>query len=429
MGNTYDMQQQSQYETQIAKAMSYGFDGFALNVGADEWGPNRLALMFAAAKNYPAFKLYINLDMAVLAGQDHTYLYPFILNYKSDSSYYLVGGKQFVGTFAGENYNGNQADPPKYWAYFKSYLASQGSNIYFVPAFTGYGFQAMGWDALDGALSWNAWTKDTAEDNNYLMARDSATNGNKAAVKTGDYRLTTAGNPGTQADYSGKTYMAGIGPLLFTHYDSKNFMFSNDDLYTVRWENLLTENPDFIQVISWNDYGESHYLDDQSGAKYVENGVSASQWIGPNYDHTTLGPLHQYYISAYKNGVRPAITTNRVFMWYRPHSFNAVASNDPNKPTCGQYTRTLCPADNVYVTVLFNGAYSATAVVTSGGASTTQVLQPGINTFNVAFSEGNPTIVIKQGTTNVLSQTGTLAISNTIQKYNFNLHIEQYTFQ
>jgi hypothetical protein len=34
----------------------------------------------------------------------------------------------------------------------------------------------------------------------------------------------------------------------------------SSDLWYDRWEEAIWEQPDFIEIISWNDYGESHYI-------------------------------------------------------------------------------------------------------------------------------------------------------------------------
>lgn len=420
IGNTYSMTSVSQYETEIAKAISMGLDGFACNVGSDTWQPNRLSLMYQAALSYPSFVIFVSLDMSVLADEDFAYLYQFITPYTTHSAQYNIDGKQFVSTFSGETYTGGQSDPATAWLYFKNQLAAQGSNIYFLPSFTGFGVTCLGWAALDGAFSWNAWTKSTSEDVYYLQSR----NNPSTYLNT---EIQTSYNTGGTSIYSGKTYMAGIGPLLFTHFNYKNWVYSNDDLYTTRWDNIIAEQPDFVEIISWNDYGESHYIGDIAGSlPYDSNGVSSSSWAySPQFDHTALGSLTQYYITAYKNKAYPAVTQNSLYMWYRPHSINAVATDDPyGEPTCESAT---CPVDNIYLTVLLTS--SATVSVTSGSSVQTFNGVVGRNYFQfVGFSTGTPSVQVTQSGTQKLSESGTMAINNSITTYNYNLHYDFWTF-
>lgn len=420
IGNTYSMTSTSQYQTEISKAISMGIDGFACNVGSDSWQPNRLSLMYQAAEAYPSFVIFVSLDMSVNAGASFSYLYQFITPYTSHPNQYSIDGKQFVSTFAGETYTGGMSDPATAWLYFKNQLAAQGSNIYFLPAFTGFGATCLGWTALDGAFSWNAWTKTTSEDAYYLQSRNNPSTYLNTNIQTGY-------NTGGTATYSGKTYMAGIGPLFYTHFNYKNWVYSNDDLYTTRWDNIIAEQPDFVEIVSWNDYGESHYIGDIVGSlPYDSNGVQSSSWAySPQFDHTALGGLTQYYIAAYKNKAYPTVTSNSIYMWYRPHSINAVATNDPyGQPSCQSAT---CPVDNIYITALLTG--SATVTVTSGSSTQSFNGVAGRNYFQfTGFQTGTPSIKVTQNGSQKLSQSGTMAISNSIVTYNYNLHFDSWTF-
>jgi glucan endo-1,3-alpha-glucosidase len=42
----------------------------------------------------------------------------------------------------------------------------------------------------------------------------------------------------------------------------------DDNLYVNRWKELIAmpAQPDFIQIVSWNDYGESHYIGPMAGS-------------------------------------------------------------------------------------------------------------------------------------------------------------------
>lgn len=64
----------------------------------------------------------------------------------------------------------------------------------------------------------------------------------------------------------GKTYMMGISPWFYTNMPGfrKNWLWRGDDLWFDRWQQLLSmkrENqPEYVQIITWNDWGESHYM-------------------------------------------------------------------------------------------------------------------------------------------------------------------------
>lgn len=96
---------------------------------------------------------------------------------------------------------------------------------------------------------------------------------------------------------------------------------------------------DIVEVISWNDFGESHYVGPIEGSQPM-----SQAWVDGN-DHTgahllvyksaiadlpTLGwlSLTSYYASAFKTGTYPTPSKDQIVMWSRPHPASASASND-----------------------------------------------------------------------------------------------------
>lgn len=57
---------------------------------------------------------------------------------------------------------------------------------------------------------------------------------------------------------------------------SKNWVFPSDLLWFNRWNDLLTLGPQFVEIITWNDYGESHYIGPLSSP---HNDDGASKWV------------------------------------------------------------------------------------------------------------------------------------------------------
>ncbi|KAF5317900.1 hypothetical protein D9758_017796 [Tetrapyrgos nigripes] len=120
---------------------------------------------------------------------------------------------------------------------------------------------------------------------------------------------------------------------------NKNFLYTADQhLYAKRWEALVDttfpnngnddasspSNPfdiDIIQIISWNDYGESHYISPIKGAQPT----GSEAWTG-GMGHAAWLPLTSYYASAFKNGGQyPDILKEdeKLVMWSRTHSAQA----------------------------------------------------------------------------------------------------------
>ena len=111
------------------------------------------------------------------------------------------------------------------------------------------------------------------------------------------------------ADGSKKFYMAAVSPWFFTHFGAplnKNvrtpsplpsasfqrtdpnlglqfIFFADNHLYPTKWENLITDKDvaprvDMVEIVTWNDYGESHYIgplssphNDDGGSKWAND--------------------------------------------------------------------------------------------------------------------------------------------------------------
>ena len=70
----------------------------------------------------------------------------------------------------------------------------------------------------------------------------------------------------TDASYldtlNGKPYMMGVSPWFYTNLPGfrKNWMWKSDTLWLDRWMSVLYLQPEYVEIITWNDYGESHYI-------------------------------------------------------------------------------------------------------------------------------------------------------------------------
>ncbi|ORY77293.1 glucan endo-1,3-alpha-glucosidase agn1 [Protomyces lactucae-debilis] len=388
MGNSYAMNVAS-FRGDINMALGAGIDGFALNVGPDAWMADRVNQMYAAAQGTP-FKLFISLDMAVMADQSISGLTHWITDFAQHPNQYFYQNKQFVSTFAGESVTFGQGSANAGWSNFKNTLAGMGNPIYFVPSFTALGASAaMGMSSNDGAFSWDAWptsnnAMSTASDNAYMSARN------------------------------GKTYMAGVSPWFYTHFSYKNWIYKSDDLFTTRWEQVVAMQPDFLEIITWNDYGESSYIGPLNADFPYDSTLNSRQWC-TGHEHTAWLELSSYYIQAYKNAAYPAITQNKLFWWYRTHSKDATATSDPyGKPTNWDSS-----ADNIFLTVMLTG--SATVTVTSGGSSQTFTGTAGLNKFQYKnFQTGTPSVQIDMGGRTVLNAQGPQPIVSNPTIYNWN---------
>lgn len=93
----------------------------------------------------------------------------------------------------------------------------------------------------------------------------------------------------------------------------------------------MTEvQPDIIEIQTWNDWAESHYLRDlpesfDSGPASAELGKMGNYVKGQS--HSAWRLIANYYIAWYKSGAAPKITEDQVVYWYRRHPKDATCES------------------------------------------------------------------------------------------------------
>ncbi|GAW00959.1 glycoside hydrolase family 71 protein [Lentinula edodes] len=399
VGNTFPYTSQD-WLNDVKLAHSSGIDGFALNMGIDDWQPARVADAYAAAQTSSLdFKMFLSLDIilpcstandaASLRTLVTTYLsHPNQLRYTRGSSEQLP----LVSTFAGESCKFGQASVVDGWrSQFTQHPDLQG-KMTFVPSFFVAPNQMSQFQGVvDGTFNWNGgWPVELTTDSTGSSSNSlSSTLKNLLGVNTttnaiGKFsNLLGTGETSSSSDTasgllsledalsnfigstdsdsqflnasigntSNNVYIAAVSPWFFTHFGknsfNKNFLYLADQhLYSKRWESLIpaqvplgtdsdlnatsiqpsiSEQVDIVEIISWNDYGESHYVGPIEGALPTGSEV----WTD-GMNHTAWLSLTSYYASAFKAGTYPSVSSNeeRVVVWSRTHPASADATSD-----------------------------------------------------------------------------------------------------
>ncbi|KAG6837624.1 hypothetical protein H0H93_006145 [Arthromyces matolae] len=364
IGNTYPYTTQD-WTDDIALASASGIDGFALNMGSDAWQPDRVSDAFnAASQSGPNFKLFLSLDMTSLpcaSASDAQALRALVLQFISHPNYLQINGLPMVSTFAGETCAFGQASPPDGWnTQFVGNPDLQG-KIHFVPSFfVDPSTFATFSHVMDGDFNWNsAWPiqittafvqnlvsglpsfKAAGNALSTVLTQDAVQNALGPLIGSSDpdnqhvKDLSALSSTPARRDTSSKpTYMASVSPWFFTHYGAdsfnKNFIyFSDEHLYAKRWESLIQnrDQVDIVQVLTWNDYGESHYIGPIKGAQPNSQG-----WVD-GLEHTGWLDLTSYYAAAFKTGTFPTIAKDKLVMWSRTHPTLATAPDPVGPPT------------------------------------------------------------------------------------------------
>ncbi|CDO69094.1 Glycoside Hydrolase Family 71 protein [Trametes cinnabarina] len=269
--------------TDISLAASKGIDAFALNVGADSWEPSQVANAYAAAGLYNA-----NRPQPDAVGANGT----------NNSAAALNPFKLFLSFDMGSLPCANASDARLLQTYIKTLNAGWSAavkpanaslpSVWFVPSFFVDPSTFSGLSVIDGAFHWNS------------------------AWPMGNYNVTFAPDLSYINALGNKTYMASVAPWFFTHYGpnsyNKNFIYRGDDwLFAQRWE-MLVQNRTRVplaQVLTWNDFGESHYLGPVAGVQ-----PQSQAWVD-GFDHQPWLDLMQHYVAAYKTGSYPPVAKDR----------------------------------------------------------------------------------------------------------------------
>ncbi|KAI0754767.1 glycoside hydrolase [Daedaleopsis nitida] len=370
------MGSQSQAVKDVQDAKQMGLDAFALNVQqpSADWALNAISWLFAAA-NDNDFKLFFSFDMASI-DQPSTFL-PLFRQYQNNGAYYLHNSRPFVSTFDGGQKSFGSSSPNAGWqSQFKDVLASSGINPFFVPDFDDYGGAAYdanffgNYPVVDGVMGWeSAWPQVSEGITNVSSSKDST------ALSA--------------ARAAGKVYMMPLSSLQFKHIDGGQNWYRRGELnLPLRIQQVLALQPDFVEIITWNDAGESHYI----GNNWPEAiaSVPAIQAYSNGYDHTSWQDVLAPFISAYKRGATTisAVTSFGDFagaFWYRPLLKDGGCSDGLGKPSGWQNAEDLF---NIAVLLPANTNGITMRVISGGSTIATLATKAGLNYASVGIRTG-----------------------------------------
>lgn len=392
-----------QWKSEINIAKSAGIDAFILNTAKDKaTHESTIANAFDAAEQLGnGFKLAFMFDYLALGPWSADDVKDILNRYGPRSAHFKVDGKPLVSTFEGWQ---NDQDWP-------GIRAAVPGGIHFLPDWTSQGPQnladkiAAQPDLVDGAFSWDMWPRganDVSADPDYAW---------KSAIP-------------------GKAYMMGVSPWFYTRLPDfgKAWVWRGDDMWHQRWQQVLQVRPDLVQIVTWNDYGESHYVGPITGAL-----PPGSEEYVNDMPHDKWRDLLPYYIAQYK-GQQPVVDQEKITMWYRLTSSSAgdaggVTGNNcdnglnqfPDGSAC--VDAGLVSQDKVFVTVLIKEASNVaikigdnaatTHTFTAGGAQhTAQAFNGQVGPVVIEVLRGDATAVVATGRPILPTPTGSIVNFN-----------------
>ncbi|MCJ1385421.1 hypothetical protein MMC17_008544 [Xylographa soralifera] len=391
VGNAYGFDTAT-YTQDMTLAAAAGIDGFAMNIAGDPWTEDQLDTAYAAAAPLN-FKLFLSFDHAAndaSFGGSFTAanITAYINRYKAEPAQYLYGAQNqpVASTFEGPSH---AAD----WV-----SVQQLTGCFFIPDWTsmkGASNAQSLFASVNGVLSWDVWP-----------------NGPTGISTSVDTAWKALLGPN-------QVYMMGVSPWFYTNLPYKNWLWRGDNLWHDRWQQVLEVQPDIVEILTWNDYGESHYI----GPLHTENFPPGSEVYAADNPHDAWRDLLPYYIAAYKNGNSSSIpVTEEKIIW--AHKTNPADSgtaagtvgNDPQNPAQTIYSPGQLNLDAINLDVIVQEPSQVTVQIGDNPPSVWQANVAGPNHFLIYWDgqTGTVTYTVSRNGQTVLSTTGATITSDCV---------------
>ena len=189
-----------------------------------------------------------------------------------------------------------------------------------------------------------------------------------------------------------------VSPWFYTNLPGKNWLWRGDDLWHERWQQVIDIKPTLVEILTWNDYGESHYVGPLPPAEIANQSMPAGSWYADYMPHDAWLNDLPYYIAQYKG--QPMPDQSHVTIWYRLNPAGACSADGTlcNTETQGQSTTAPedCDVDAIFFTAFVPSSVTATVHITIGDNQATSVTasSPGIFHSSIPFNGQTGTVNI-----------------------------------
>jgi len=378
------------YTTDLTAAKAAGIDAFALNYGGQNTNydqQNGYLTEFYNAANSVGMKVFISVDTTSTPTLTPQQIANFTGAFAKHPAQLYIKGAPLLSSF--------EQEAPKGWTWDGDVLSKISPKPLFIGCTlsndAGSLFNAGTSPGASGTFTW-LQPKLSADEQSAL---DSATSAAK----------------GTHL------WMASVAPWFFKRFDAnQNWAQAADQSILVdRFNHLLSlpVKPDFIELTTWNDWGESSYF----GPADTANSCPTCHWS--KMDHGGFLKIVKPFITAFKSGAKSvSIPANQeeVFLFYRVQP--AMTNDNTGLPLPSDVSS---EKDKVYAVALLNSPAQIT--VNSGGKTTTTTMQAGASVFGVPATWGVQTISASRNGQAIGSMKTGPEINGTVTKYNGNVLI------
>lgn len=324
---------------EVTQAAAAGIDGFSVDIltpaASENWVSDVPAMLLHAAQMAdPDFKIMLMPDMhgelksltpAQLAAEIAALAV-------SPSAFRLDDGRIVVSPFCAENWA-----PAQWRAFLDDMKVTHGLDVALVPVFL---------DARDDII-------DSFHDFSYGM---SAWGGRNPAFNP------VAGFPLTSIRRVRELNQLWMQPISMQDYRPVQKIYDEAENTTNlrnTWQIAINGDADWVQMITWNDYGEGTAF-----APSVQHG-------------TALLELNAYFVSVYKTGKPPPVTVDQVFLTHRTQLIGT--DTYPKQKAVAELRQGSVPARNTVEAVSLLTA-PATVTIDVGGRQTVCDAPTGLNT-------------------------------------------------
>jgi glucan endo-1,3-alpha-glucosidase len=363
--------------------------------------------MFNHADEIGGFKLFFSFDHTAGHLTEPKQYADYFKSYISRPSYFKFADpkshvvKPLVSTFGGESVTDSQ------WSDIKSKVG----DVLIIPGF----YEAVpstnfftNRNSIDGVFNWNSWQPSSA---------------GRVRVSSVDDQIYKAA-----AHDTGRIFMMGISPVQAKHLaDQQNWYRRGEDNLEYRLDQALDLQPDIIQLQSWNDAGEGHYM----GNLWPEPLNQRTKDMTDAYPHDKgYRQILPAFIQAWKRGDK--------------NTANMVPTN--GKPVQGVYwhhTLTVdgtCPDDAVGkspdiaklaedavtgIVLVPKGKTNLVSVVNVGGKELGKTnLKPGFNRFKyTGMGTGKVDLQVWDGSTMIMGGYAALEVTRQAAFCNYNYQV------
>ncbi|CAN8097837.1 unnamed protein product [Discula destructiva] len=406
IGIVADRTSAADFDADMQRAKALGIDAFALNIGVDPYTDTQLGYAYQSAADND-MKVFISFDFNWYTTSQGTAVGQEIAKYADLPAQLIVDGKVFASSFAGDGVD------------VSAIRSAAGRDIFWAPNFHP---GSADFSEIDAALNWLAWPN----------------NGdNKAPTAVSNVTVQDGDDAYIAELGSLDKYIAPVSAWFSTHYGpevsySKNFVFPSDLLWYNRWNEILSLGPRFLEIITWNDYGESHYIGPLSSPHYDDGN---SKWTN-DMPHDGWLDVSKPFIEAFKDGETSAasyVTADELVYWYRPtlRTINCddtdttlvPANNDSGNYFEGRPNGYESLADAVFVVAMLTEA--GTVTVQSGTNIQEFDAPKGISAYQVDMNVGTQQFFLARNGETVLAAQSLKDVTNVCPCgiYNFNAYV------